>query len=46
MPTAEWQGVPPAAVLPPGCQVEMDMATGRQRARLVPEPLEPEEFDL
>lgn len=34
--TSEWQDVPEHAVIPPGCQVEMDMATGRQRARRMP----------
>src|SRR5918996_1178461 len=32
-PTTEWQDVPPGAVLPPGLEIETDMATGRQRAR-------------
>ncbi|MGE0751881.1 MAG: strawberry notch-like NTP hydrolase domain-containing protein [Variibacter sp.] len=37
-PTPEWQDVPPGAVLPPGLQIEMDIDTGRQRARLMPTP--------
>ena len=35
-PTHDWQPVPEDAVLPPGLQVEMDMTTGRQRARIPP----------
>ncbi len=35
-PTKQWQDVPEGAVLPPGLQVEIDMATGRQRARIPP----------
>jgi P4 family phage/plasmid primase-like protien len=38
VPTHDWQPVPPGAVLPPGCQTEMDMETGGQRARLALEP--------
>ena len=36
-PTADWQDLPEDAVLPPGCQTEVDLATGRRRARLHPE---------
>jgi putative DNA primase/helicase len=32
-PGPEWVDVPPAAVLPAGCEIEMDLASGRQRAR-------------
>jgi hypothetical protein len=32
-PVDDWADVPPGAVLPPGCEIERDMATGRQRAR-------------
>jgi hypothetical protein len=32
--TEDWHDVPPGAVLPPGLEVELDMSTGRQRARL------------
>jgi hypothetical protein len=32
-PGADWFDVPPGAVLPPGCEIKMDMTTGRQRAR-------------
>jgi hypothetical protein len=44
--SAEWQEVPPGAVLPPGCRVEMDLATGVTRVRLEPEPDEPSRFKL
>lgn len=38
-PTADWQDVPPGAILPPGLEIQMDMQTGRQRARRpVPQP--------
>jgi Protein of unknown function (DUF3631) len=32
-PGADWSDVPPGAVLPPGCEIQMDMTTGRQQAR-------------
>jgi hypothetical protein len=35
-PTSDWQEVPPGTVLPSGLQVEMDVTTGRQRARWAP----------
>jgi Protein of unknown function (DUF3987) len=35
-PTADWQYVPDDAVLPPGCQIQLDLATGRKQARLMP----------
>ena len=35
-PTEEWQDVPEDAVLPAGCQVEMNQSTGRKRARKAP----------
>ncbi len=34
VPTADWQAVPPDTVLPPGLEIELDLSTGRQRARL------------
>jgi hypothetical protein len=38
VPTREWQDVPDGAVLPPdGLQIEMNMTTGRNRARLRPD---------
>jgi putative DNA primase/helicase len=38
VPTREWQDVPDGAVLPPdGLQIEMNMTTGRSRARLRPD---------
>ena len=33
-PTHEWQDVPPDAVLPPGLEIQLDMETGTQRARM------------
>jgi hypothetical protein len=33
-PTHEWQDVPPDAVLPPGLEIELNMDSGTQRARL------------
>jgi hypothetical protein len=41
VPTSEWQDVPADAVLPPGLQVEMDVTTGRNRARLHPNGQDP-----
>ena len=40
VPTAEWQEVPDGAVLPPGCEIRMDMSGGPKLARLMPEPAE------
>jgi hypothetical protein len=37
VPTAEWQEVPDGAVLPPGCEIRMDMSGGTKSARLMPE---------
>jgi hypothetical protein len=37
VPTAEWQEVPDGAVLPPGCEIRMDMSGGSKSARLMPE---------
>lgn len=34
-PTTEWQDVPEDTVLPAGCQIRLNMETGRQQARLV-----------
>ena len=39
--TREWQEVPDGAVLPPGCQVEVNVATGAKKARIAP-PIEPD----
>ena len=36
-PTVDWQFVPPGCVLPPGLEIRMDMASGRNQARL-PQP--------
>ena len=36
-PSSAWQDVPHDAVLPPGLEIRMDMATGRNQARLMPE---------
>jgi hypothetical protein len=33
-PTADWQDLPPGAILPPGLEITMDVNTGQQRARL------------
>jgi hypothetical protein len=38
--TREWQDVPANAILPPGLHIRMDLATGRQQARLAPDPVE------
>ena len=35
-PTSEWRDVPEEAVLPAGCEIEMDQATGQRRARIAP----------
>jgi hypothetical protein len=40
-PSADWQWVPDGAILPPGLQVEVDLATGRKRARLAPSQVPP-----
>jgi hypothetical protein len=42
VPTSEWQDVPPGAVLPPGMQIQMDLATGHQQARIMPSSAAPE----
>ena len=34
-PEREWVDRPPGAILPPGCEIRMDITTGRQRARRV-----------
>ena len=34
-PGREWVDVPPGAILPAGCEIQMDIATGRQQARRV-----------
>lgn len=39
-PTTDWQDVPDGAVLPPGLQIQMNVATGRNQARRQP-PQEP-----
>jgi hypothetical protein len=39
--TTDWQWVSDDAVLPPGLQVEVDLATGRKRARLAPSQVPP-----
>lgn len=36
-PTHEWQEVPDGAILPPGLEIKMNMATGKNQARLSPE---------
>jgi hypothetical protein len=36
VPTHEWQDVPLGAVLPPGLEIELDMESGGQKARLPP----------
>lgn len=33
-PTTEWQDVHPDAILPPGLEIRMSLATGRNQARL------------
>ena len=35
-PTHDWQDVPAGAILPAGCQIRLDMQSGRQQARLAP----------
>lgn len=37
-PTDDWQDVPDGAALPPGCEISMDFATGRNRARWAQQP--------
>lgn len=34
-PTRDWQDVPEGAVLPPGLDINMNLATGTKRARLL-----------
>jgi predicted P-loop ATPase len=39
--TSEWQDVPVDAILPPGLQIEVDLTTGRKRARFAPSKAPP-----
>jgi len=41
MPGTEWTEVPAGAVLPPGCEIRMDVATGRNYARIPPGAVTP-----
>ena len=40
--TGEWQDVSDDVVLPPGLEIQLDMTTGRKRARQPPKELKPD----